>query len=231
MSDRIDEFFKTKLTDHAMAPTPRAWSKVEANLSKKNKGIIWFRAAAALLFLGLLVVTIVWLQSKRIETTSPTITNAIVFGEKETLLKKSNAEGELKYDLKKKPRTTTPRQSYLTHVDKSIEIKNQVLQKIEQSGEEDNIIEVAEPIAVSQPKVKKPIVLEFRLEEVSTPMPLTKLNEQEVAEVDSKSGIQKAIGFALEVKNGESPVMNLRQAKENLFALNFKKDKKTITKQ
>ena len=90
---------------------------------------------------------------------------------------------------------------------------------------------MTEPIAASQPKVKNPIVLEFRLEEVSTPMPLTKLNEQEVAEVDSKNRIQKAIGFALEVKNGESPVMNLRQAKENLFALNFKKDKKTITKQ
>ncbi len=156
MSDRIDEFFKTKLTDHAMAPTPRAWSKVEANLSKKTKGIIWFRAAA-LLFLGLLLATIVWLQSKRAETTPSTIANVNVSEEKETPLKKSYAEDEPKRNLKKKTQTTTSRQPYLPQVDKNTEIKNQFSQKIEQSGEEDNIIEVTEPTAVSQPKVKKPI--------------------------------------------------------------------------
>ncbi len=231
MGDRIDEFFKSRLTNHLMAPTPNAWSKVKANLSKKNKGIIWFRAAAALLFLGLMLGAIGWFQSKRMGTTPSTITNVDVSKQNNSSIQNSKGREELNHDPKKKSHPTTPRKPYLTRIDKGTKIKNQVIEKIQQPiyREATNIIGVSESIVVSQPKYKKPIVLEFRLEEIPTPMPLTELNEREVAEVDSKNGIQKALGFALEVKNGESSILNLHQAKENLFALNFKKDKKTIT--
>ena len=233
MNDRIDEFFKARLTDHPMTPPPNAWSKVEANLSKKNKGIVWFRAAAALLFLGLLLATLVWIQSSKIETIPMNITKVDSSHEKEAVIKESNGAEELKPDLKSKSRSNAKRQPSLVQVESMPEIKNQVQQEIEQPAvvEVNNKIEVTESIAVSQPKAKKPLVLEFRLEEITTREQITVTEGIEVADVDSKTGIQKAIGFALDVKNGESPILNLRQAKENLFALNFKKDKKTITQQ
>lgn len=232
MNDRIDEFFKARLTDHPMTPPPNAWSKVEANLSKKNKGIVWFRAAAALLFLGLLLATLVWIQSSKIETIPMNITKVDSSREKEAVIKESNGAEELKPDLKSKSRSNAKRQPSLVQVESMPEIKNQVQQEIEQPAmvEAQNTIEVTKSITVSQPKARKPLVLEFRLDEITTQQ-LTATEELEIANVDSKNGIQKAIGFALEVKNGESPIINLRQAKENLFALNFKKDKKTSIQQ
>lgn len=233
MNDRIDEFFKARLADQAVAPTPGAWSKVEANLSKKNKGIVWFRAAAAIFFLGLLLTTIVWVQSRRIDSTPTRITNADSTHEKEEAIKESNVAEDLRPDLKKKSRSNTKRQPLLVQVESMSEIKKQPQQEIEQTSmvEAQNTIEVTESIAISQTKARKPLVLEFRLEEITTRQQLTATEELEVANVDSKNGIQKAIGFALEVKNGDSPIINLRQAKENLFALNFKKDKKTTIQQ
>lgn len=232
MNDRIDEFFKARLTDHPMAPPPNAWSKVEANLSKKNKGIVWFRAAAALLFLGLLLTVIVWVQSKKIETEPTRIANVDSSHEKERAIKGSNVTEGLRPDLKKRSRSNTKRQPSLVQVESMPEIKKQIQQEIEQPAmvEAQNTIEVTESIAVSQPKARKPLVLEFRLDEITTQQ-LTATEEIKIANVDSKNGIQKAIGFALEVKNGDSPIINLRQAKENLFALNFKKDKKTTIQQ
>jgi len=233
MNDRIDEFFKRRLADHAVAPTPGAWSKVEVNLSKKNNGIVWFRAAAAFLFLGLLLATLVWIQSKKIETIPTSITKVDSSHEKEAITKESNGVQELRPDLKSKPRSNAKRQPTLAQVESMPEIKKHVQKEIEQPAvvEVNSKIEITESLAVSQPNAKKPLVLEFRLEEITTPEQLTATEGIEVANMDSKNGIQKAIGFALEVKNGESPIINLRQAKENLFALNFKKDKKTIIQQ
>jgi hypothetical protein len=231
MNDRLDKFFKARLTDYTMAPTPGAWSKVEANLSKKNSGIVWLRAAAALLILGLSLATIVWVQSRRNETTPTSITKVDTSQEKEAVIKELNKEEELRPTLKRSSGSIAKRQPTLAQVENRPETVLQESQEIEQHSivESTTIIDVTESIAVSQPKAKKPLVLEFRLEEIPTREQLPE--GIEVATIDSKNGIQKALGFALEVKNGESPIINFRQAKETLFALNFKKDKKTTTQQ
>jgi len=57
--DRLDQFFKNKLDDHAIAPSENAWAKVESGLSKKNNVVVW-RLAAAVLLMGALVTIIYW---------------------------------------------------------------------------------------------------------------------------------------------------------------------------
>jgi len=235
MNDRLNEFFKTRLKDYAMVPTSHAWSKVEANLQKKNKGIVWFRAAAALAVLGILLATIVWVQSKRSEINSSSITNNDSSKEQEVATKELNVAEELIHELNKQEATTHSKHHYAAKVEKTGEIDHkdvdkQVPQQIEQPTTEllNNTIALSETVSQS---VKKPIVLEFRLDEISTSKLITESNEIAGTEIESKTRIQKALGYALEVKNGESSFINLRQAKETLFALNFKKDKKTITQQ
>lgn len=232
MNDRIDKFFNERIADHTMTPMPGAWAKVEANLSKKNKTIIWFRAAAALLFLELLFGALIWIRTERIETATAKITSTTSSKEKVMAMKDSNETKELKPEVKIKLKSNTKRKPLLTQIESIKETNNQAASEIEQTAieEMDNVIE-NESIAANQSETKKPIVLEFRLDNISTPEPSTKINTIEVADLDYKNGIQKAIGFALDVKNGESPIINLRQAKENLFALNFKKEKKTTTQQ
>ncbi|MEJ0057568.1 MAG: hypothetical protein WDN75_19145 [Bacteroidota bacterium] len=52
--NKLDELFKEKLASHSITPSTGAWDKVEAGLSKKNKGIGWLRWAAVFL-LGMLM--------------------------------------------------------------------------------------------------------------------------------------------------------------------------------
>ena len=69
---------------------------------------------------------------------------------------------------------------------------------------------------------EKPIVIEYTLESILPQKKETPI----VAEIDErKNGFQKALEFAREAKNSDSPLGEIRQAKDDLFALNFKKDK------
>lgn len=225
MSDRIDKFFNTRLADHAMAPTQNAWSKLEVNLSKKNRTVIWFRSAAALVFLGLLLSTLAWVMKERIEPKPIATTN--LSKEKELAIEDSNETTMIKPDIKLQP--TAKKKRSVAQSKSNDEANNVIITEIIPTEIKVNNTIEAESLAVAESKPSKPIVLEFRLEDVSLSAPSAQQTSIEVAELDPKSGIQKAIGFALDVKNGDSPIINLRQAKENLFALNFKKDKKTTT--
>ena len=66
--NKLDEFFKEKLTDHSIAPSTGAWQKVEAGFSKKNKGVAWLRWAAVFL-LGAFLLGTLWMQ--RENTSAP----------------------------------------------------------------------------------------------------------------------------------------------------------------
>ena len=67
--------------------------------------------------------------------------------------------------------------------------------------------------------IEKPIKLEFTLEEVAT-------DQTAVADTETKnSGLKKMWEKALQIKNGEGPVNQLLEKKDELFALNFKKEK------
>ena len=70
---------------------------------------------------------------------------------------------------------------------------------------------------------RKPIVIQFTLE----PMPVN-VTEPAVALAsadDDKSGLQKILEKARDIKNGDSELGSLRDAKNELFALDFRKDK------
>jgi hypothetical protein len=77
---------------------------------------------------------------------------------------------------------------------------------------------VTETISVT--KAEKPIVIEFTLEAITT-------DTQQVAQAseEKNTGLKKIFDKALELKNGESDFGSLRDAKNELFALDFRKDK------
>jgi hypothetical protein len=53
MNQQPDKLFRDKVADLKVNVPANAWSRVEANLDKKNKGVLWLKIAASLLIVAL----------------------------------------------------------------------------------------------------------------------------------------------------------------------------------
>ena len=217
--NKIDGIFKKKLEDLALEPRSEAWVKLEAKLSKKNSGLIWFRSAAALLLMGLLITSIIWLQRDENQQVAEQLKNVNP--------SKISKENKLKDTLSQ----STPREANkITEAKrKSNSIKAKTINPstvpptVKEIEPEPPKIEILSTETVAEVTIKeKPIVIEYTLESIIP----QKKEAPIVAENDEKKkGLQKALDFAREAKNSDSPLGGIRQAKDDLFALNFKKDK------
>ncbi len=224
--NKVDRFFKKKVEDLIVEPRSEAWAKLEANLSKKNKGLIWFKAAAALLLMGLFIVSIIWLQqgkenqqmAEQVKTTKP----AIVPVEKK--MKEGTKNRSRVPELKNKNiseirKSNTKKQIAIEHPTVPTSVKKELTDVSFKEIEKETISsQTIAAISVEE----KPIVIEYTLESIHSQKNETPI----VAETtEKKNSLQKALDFAREAKNSDSPLGGLRQAKDDLFALNFIKDK------
>ena len=225
--NKVDQFFKRKLEDLSVAPRAEAWASLEANLQKKNKGQIHFRIAAVFMLLGMSIAAIIWLDKG---ATNKQVANQLKIKPNtnvatDTKLKEDN----IKQSTIIKP-TAKIVSKKLTPIINNQQIKNEqnVAQTIKQEVTIDStyntIIELKSTETIAAiPANEKPIVIEYTLESIS----YLKKETPIVAEtIEKKTSLQKALEFAREAKNSDSsPLGELRQAKDDLFALNFKKDK------
>ncbi len=225
MSNKIDKLFSRKLADHSMSPSAGAWSRIESGLSKKNKFVIVWRAAAVFVLLGLLTGSWFYWQSEQNEQAG-LATNKVVPNEKtpelmeapEVTLQKeesvqqvaSNSYQEQKQTTQqgKKKITQQPPAPIINEPEPTLAIVEAELIKTETA-------EVTQAVA----KTEKPIVIEFTLD----PVPSTKTAIAEATE--EKPALKKIWDKALDIKNGDAELGGLRMAKNELFALDFKKDK------
>jgi hypothetical protein len=224
MSNSLDQFFKDKLTDHALAPPASAWDRVKSGLSKKNNTPRVLRIAAALLLMGALTTALVWISGKG--------------NSSESTLSKDGSSPQIaapqqappvKKELAKRP----PLKHKEIQVPAKTDYKKEVpIPDVEVAVAQSKARTEVEPQSGVQPEEakivasleEKPIVLEYRLETIRAPR-----SEGEpalAAASTEKSSLQKVIDFARDAKNGESH-FGVRQAKDELFALNFKKDKQS----
>ena len=221
--NKIDKFFKKKVEDFVLEPRPEAWDRLEANLSKKNKGLIWFKTAAALLLMGLFITSIIWLNRSDVSKplaeqakTEKSLKPIDELGLKKDNLKQSTHPNKINNNSIKKKKTNSQKQ-------KTNETHN-TPQIVKETPPEVHSIETIKTETVAAASVvEKIIVIEYTLETVK----YLKKETPVVAETtEKKNSLQKAIDFAREAKNSDSPLGGLRQAKDELFALNFnKKDK------
>lgn len=230
MSNRMDQLFKKKLSDHTLTPSPEAWSKIEAGLSKKNKFVIFWRAAAAFIMCGLLVGSWVYFQSK-----DENQIKQLAVGEKakvEAATHESGKETRTTENLVKKESTShsttvkkreveVQKKNLIVNTPQLAIIESKPTADIDPKEKETEILEVIEPkTTVAAVKVEKPIVIEFTLDAIPS-------NQTTVAKVDEveKTQLKKIWDKALDIKNGETELGGLRMAKNELFALDFRKDK------
>lgn len=225
MSNKIDKLFNRKLADHSLAPSASAWQKVEAGLSKKNNyGIAW-RAAAVFVLIGLLTGSWFYWQSEQRERAM-------------NLAAKEEAGTEITPEVKEAQEVTAQHTEPVQQVasnnkEEKKQTSQQEKKKISQQPQlaianEPQPIEVneGEPIKTETNEVtvagktEKPIVIEFTLDPIAQVTPaIAQTTEPE------KPALKKIWNKALDIKNGEAELGGLREAKNELFALDFRKDK------
>ncbi len=219
MNNRIDQLFKDKLSDHRVAPPTDAWLKVEAGLTKKNSYRIVWRAAAVFVLVGLFIT--IGIQINR------------QLQKSEQLAEETNTQNKVIPENVEPvialPQPTEQPGSFTTLTKRNIKVNDPVtvieqdqpqpLQDVIENTEETMAqLEVSE--TVLEPIQEKPVVIEFTLD----PLP-TRTEAIAKADFDKDSGILKILDKALDIKNGESDFGSLRNAKNELFALDFRKDK------
>jgi hypothetical protein len=220
--NRIDELFKTKLANHQVAPSADAWQRVEAGLVKKNSAWVWRLAAAFVLF-GLLSGA--WYLWNKNTGTQPELVQQPNTPQKENPVmvqpeeQKQNLVVETKTNNQRKQKVN----SKAVVVENKKESKGEV---ITTTVEEQKFVLTETEVTLAENKtetaVRKPIVIEFTLDAI----PVKVTEPVTIASVDDgKSGLQKILEKARDLKSGESELGSLRDAKNELFALDFRKDK------
>ncbi len=237
MSNQIDDLFKKKLEAHSIEPDPNVWSKISSGFLKKNKAIIWFRAAAALL----LMVSAFWLYHNingndntptKITEVHPTELKeekpAVI---QEKVIEEKNNTTKASVPTIQKPKLLADKNNNESH-DKMVEEGNPAInipiKQVAPIAQIDIIdIDPAEgnPVneeAVSKP-ISKPIVIVYELKSYTEK---TESDSEFDPFPQKKNGLKKVLDVANNIRTGESPLSGLRQVKEELFALNFKKEDK-----
>jgi hypothetical protein len=220
MSKQLDRFFKEKLDNHQVPPSDVAWDKVEASLNKEKKGIVWFRAAAAIVLLGVLTVTLLWVRSGE-ETTIAKVDSARVAPKP-----KSTTAPKKKQSIQEPKLPVVRSQSRKTTVFIAQEENKKEEIKPEPSVQQDQPVAIVSetPSVIQQENpevtIKKPaITLTYTLAQIPSRKDKTQTPEE-------KNGLQKAVDVAMDAKNSDGAIAEIRTLKDDLFALNFKKNNK-----
>jgi len=223
MDNRTDQLFKDKLGDQRLPPSAEAWSKVEAGISKKNNLVILWRVAAAFVLFGLLTGGWFYWQSGQQDQPQQLVT-------KPSGTENSGLEKPLIAQQEKEENKTQ-----VAAVEKTKDIKK-VKSKITEDTQEkiaapipneNLLIEETELVAETkkipfepQEKLEKPIVIEFTLD----PLPTRTLVAQDGKD-EKNNAFEKILLKARDIKNGDNELGSLRDVKNELFALDFRKDK------
>lgn len=239
--NQLDEFFKEKLKDHSVRPGADAWSRVEAGLSKKNDTWkTWLRAASVLLLLGLSAV--IWKMNTHepVSTSQPVLTKATTPDEVKADVKTTQPEAQVQQEKEtpkppekaKRERLTSPKvKQQLAHHEEPLPAEPEEQQTEESSVNQTPVSEttliaqspaadannLAQPSEAPQVAAETSITLVYTLE-----LPSANASAEKK---EKKTGLRKVLELAAEARTADNPLGGLRQAKDELLAFDFGKEK------
>lgn len=237
MNNSVDKFFNQKLSEHMMAPNEGAWSRIASGLPKKNKTIIWFRAAAVLLLV--ILGGVLW---NYINNGSNTNTNNQQIAEATEIEKLKEATSDLSATPKSTPEPAE-KMSVAPAVKQVQKVKRQKatipVERKEEQFELTKQLEV-ETVALTAEIVEQPLLVKETGESKSNPIvivyelkpiPKEQPDENEFMELpEKKSTLRRVLTLANDVRSGDSKISGLRQTKEEILAFNFKKEDRSSSK-
>jgi hypothetical protein len=222
----LDQLFQQKLNRVEVAPSAEVWNRIEANLVKKNKGLIWFRSAAVVGFLFSL--TGMWWYVTNEAAPQPAVTQQVTPPPATPI---ETAPPPIVPD-EPEPTATQHTHNSATSVKQALPLlASQTESPVEATAqhevvmmgtteEEVTLAELQAPTEVTViERETAPLVVEYTL-----PVLVSEAEPEPLPETP-ETGIEKIRNAALELKHSEGWWRNLRMAKDDLLALDFKKDK------
>jgi hypothetical protein len=221
MNNRLDNYFKERVHQHETAPSSEAWGKIEARRSKKNSKVTLLRIAAGIAAIGLISVMMIDLQKD-----APS----------QKLSQQNNEQRPARnLDKVKEPKSQTrssdtkelkKSHTQVRKIDKQADPKEKNID-LQATVTPDPVVlesnearQIASLVEQEKPKAKR-IVIVYTLPTIN------KASQQNaVAGAEEKrTGLQKVMDVAMEVRASDIPLGQLREAKDDLFAFELKRDK------
>lgn len=245
MKQQPDIFFREKLQGYQKSMPANAWEKIETNLNEKRNKRLWAKIAASILILTA-ASYVVW------QTSSPEIDsakNAISYHPaNEKIFQKRTEDVKLiapiKDDRNSKLKRLVSNKISSNNAHLKLEIQNESIKPnsntdarpvsvnnllIEFRSERDTLTSNADDLTRSNEitsqinPVADHITLVYTVDEVQEKY-LDKNSIEEATNLDKKpSALKKLLSKVYDLKNDQHPFGDLRQKKDEILALNFKK--------
>jgi hypothetical protein len=247
MNQQPDELFRQKLEGYQKQAPARAWDKLEAGLDKKSNKGLWLKVAASLLFIGVAAYLLLSnAQLRSDEGQSHTIAeNKIVKPSNKEIKKKIvvNEKVSKQFPIENKSDLgNSERQK--TNTSKNIvgQTKTEIAKQQERKDfpvKEDQVINSVvdtSPIVNSSPVIKEANVVVtttsapakgktiiFTVEEVNEKYLDKNALTEATSSDNNPSTLKKLLNKASDLTRDQDPIGELRQKKDEILALNFKK--------
>lgn len=245
MKQQPDHLFHNKLENFQLRPSADAWNRIEAGLDKKSNKALWLKIAAGLLLLSIASV-LIWkiqpaetdvLVKETPQTTEPALKKLQPTQPEEI------AVAAVDQNKKTEPEKTKPKNNRNIPADKKpTPAFSQQVAMIESTPDE-TLTEVIEPeteVLVAQVESvthqeteaqnNAGVYIVMTANEVNQKYLVPQPEDEATSEGKKSSRIQKLMGVAMNITDGDGPLGDLRQKKDELFALNFLEDKKQTKK-
>ncbi|MBX2971432.1 MAG: hypothetical protein KF803_18845 [Cyclobacteriaceae bacterium] len=245
MKQQPDHLFHNKLENFQLKPSADAWNRIEAGLDKKSNKALWLKIAAGLLLLSIASV-LIWkiqpaetdvLVNTKPQKTEPASEKLQPTQPEETAV--AAVDPDKKVDQEK---TEKKNNQIVPAYKKQTASSDQQLAVVESTPEEISV-DVVQPetktlIAEVETSTNQAtetqnntgVYILLTATEVNQKYLLPQPEDEATSEGKKSSRMQKLMGVAINLADGDGPLGDLRQKKDELFALNFLEDKKQTKK-
>ncbi len=234
MTQQPDNLFRDKLEHFQLKPSAEAWNRIEAGLAKPSNKSLWFKVAAGLVLLSV-ASFILWNITTKQENVNTAQQENITQSTINDAAIADNAIATETALAEEKKQTPVP--SLKENHKKTIASHNTPIAAIDIQPEES--LPALEIPAVeylltqtdnTEAESATGVYLVLTADEVNQKY-LRKQQEPEATpEEKNSSRIQMLMSVAHNLKNGEHALGDLRQMKDEIFALNFIDEKKQQSK-
>jgi hypothetical protein len=246
MNQQPDKLFRDKLQSFQTPAPSGAWNRIEANLDKKNHKVLWFRIAASLLLVAI-ATYLLWpvnnVQRPQSQLAKTTERQEIIRPEQNIKQELASPTPEVENQIAKTtanpPKRTAAVKKALKNesADKQIDLSENSLASAESNNKVEQPSEViteqrqtaqieTQITSVASAETQKVKII-FSADEIDNKY----LNKKSLAEATSDdkkpSTLKKLLDKAYDLKYNQDPFGDLRQRKDEILALNFRKDKRS----
>lgn len=245
MMQQPDKLFREKLEQYQRPAPASAWDKIDANLNKKSNKGLWLKIAASLLLVALAgywfwptskpsQVAIIQKNNAEHHTIKTPIEKKSAHSDKAITLPVPVAKtARVKRNLHKHTPIikNEPVESHTEEIISEIPLENKPVEELlitqhDVINHEDSIVSnVVSTNSTEVASVENSTTLIYTADDVNKY--LTKnVEPQATTEAQKQSTFKRLLSKAYDLKNNQDPLGGLRQKKNEILALNFKKEKR-----